>query len=133
MRLADWQTRLERFIAAHVDARFRYGTWDCCLFVAGAIEAITGQDLAGPFRGTYRSRRQARIAHGRVREIAEHVFHNFLPVPILCAQRGDVVLVNYSGHDLLGILSLNGRSILAVSRRGYVFLNLDLAVKAWTL
>lgn len=36
--------------------RFRFGVWDCALFVADVLELSTGRDYAAGLRGTYDSR-----------------------------------------------------------------------------
>src|SRR5258708_4686376 len=52
-RLEDWVVRLEAFIKERTAQPFKWGSQDCCLFAADAIEAITGVDLAADFRGKY--------------------------------------------------------------------------------
>lgn len=131
IRFPDWASRLEVFLRANAARRFKYGEWDCCLFVAAAIETMTGIDLALPFRGTYRSRKEAR-AHGRVAAISQRVFDTALePVPVLKAQRGDVVLIQRSRDHSLGVLGLNGRDVVAVAKSGFLHLPLRLALSAW--
>jgi hypothetical protein len=47
IRLPNWQSSLERFFRAHAADRSMYGSWDCCLFVCSAIEAMTGIGAVG--------------------------------------------------------------------------------------
>jgi hypothetical protein len=54
-RLPDWRTRLEDYLARVAGQPFRPGRHDCALFVAGAVEAMTGEDPAAAWRGAYRS------------------------------------------------------------------------------
>jgi hypothetical protein len=53
MRLHDWQTRFAALVAERWAQPFEWGTRDCCLWAADAVQAITGQDLAADLRGTY--------------------------------------------------------------------------------
>lgn len=52
-RLPDWQPRLHRWLLTVPGQPIRPGRHDCCLFMAGAIAAQTGVDLAAPWRGRY--------------------------------------------------------------------------------
>lgn len=52
-RLEDWPERLEPVLEAQARQAFEYGIWDCCLFVADAALALTGQDPAADYRGSY--------------------------------------------------------------------------------
>lgn len=53
-RRADWRSRLAQYLAAVAHRPFRPGQHDCALFAAGAVEAMTGADLASAWRGSYR-------------------------------------------------------------------------------
>lgn len=52
-RLADWHSRLARWLCCVAPRPMQPGIHDCCLFGAGAIEAQTGIDIAAPWRGRY--------------------------------------------------------------------------------
>jgi len=54
-RLPDWRPRLVSFVNSVRARPFAYGTHDCALFAAGAVEAMTGVDLAKDWRGAYSS------------------------------------------------------------------------------
>lgn len=130
-RFADWPSRLDSFLRLHRQRRFVYGEWDCCLFVAGAIEAMTGADLAASFRETYHSRKEARERYGSVRAISDQVFAEWPRVSVLKAQRGDVVLVQRCRDYSLGLVSLTGKHILAAARQGFYRLSLERGLYAW--
>lgn len=53
MRYDDWGPRLTMYLRDASREPFGYGSSDCALFAAGAVQAITGQDLAADFRGKY--------------------------------------------------------------------------------
>lgn len=52
-RLPDWQPRLHRWLLGLPARPIQPGTHDCCIFMAGAVEAQTGVDLAAGWRGRY--------------------------------------------------------------------------------
>lgn len=52
-RLPDWRPRLAEFMGAITRQKFRPGQHDCALFAAGAVQAMTGHDLAAAWRGKY--------------------------------------------------------------------------------
>ena len=97
---------------------------------------MTGLDVAAPFRGRYRNRREAFDAvaavTGRrtVHSIAAQLFqaHGFAPCLAAAAQRGDAVLLD---NGLLGLLDLSGRDIIVCARRGLWRAPLSLAKKGW--
>lgn len=107
-----------------------YGRSDCCLFVCNAIQAMTGVDVAAEFRGKYSTLAEAR-RFGTVREIAERITAQFsMPeVPVLRAQRGDVVLIKRRSYSL-GLVDLSGR-IAALTKDGLTRIPIESASKAW--
>ena len=76
-------------------SEFKYGTLDCCLFVANVIKDMTGIDYAVQWRGRYRSE------FGALRMIAEHKdMHGIACAafgkmrPVWSVRKGDPVLLN---------------------------------------
>ena len=138
-RRPDWQARLHAFLMEHRSDAFRYGRWDCCLFVCDAVRAMTGVDPAADFRGSYSSRAEARralIAHvgsASVEAVVEAVTakHGMPETGVLHARRGDVALIERSRDFSLGLVALNGRDIALASARGLWAVALSLAVRAW--
>lgn len=57
MRLPDWKPRLTAYLAEIARRPMVEGQHDCALFAAGAVEAMTGEDLARGLRGRYRTTR----------------------------------------------------------------------------
>ena len=51
VRLADWRPRLDQYLRDLRGQPFVWGRLDCALFCAGAVEAMTGVDLARGWRG----------------------------------------------------------------------------------
>lgn len=106
-RLPDWHPRLASYLAQVMRRAFRPGSHDCVLFAAGAVEALTGVDLAAEFRGTYRT-----LAEGQevlvARGFADHIAlveSLFEPVAPALAQVGDLAVVP-SDEDARGALGV---------------------------
>lgn len=49
----DWRFCLTEYLEGKKCQNFKYGYNDCALFAAGAIEAMTGEDIAANYRGKY--------------------------------------------------------------------------------
>lgn len=95
IRFPDWEARLSAYLAPLMDdAVFAWGSLDCALMVADAVLAMTGEDIASPFRGKYST------AAGSARALKRYgagdlksTFDTLLPPkPIGYARRGDVVM-----------------------------------------
>jgi hypothetical protein len=105
MRLPDWEARLHDYLESVADAPFEYGRNDCALFVAGAVNAMTGHDFGAPFRGRYKS------AAGAVRALRLYGAGNLpstlsaalgFPVHPSRAGRGDIVTDGVSAGVCMG-------------------------------
>lgn len=135
IRKPDWDSRLDHFLLACAHVPFRFGQFDCCLFVAGCVYAMTETDLAARYRGQYHSRSEAlalaKRHSGSLREFLGYALADLPQIPVPCAQRGDIVLVRRSRDVSLGIVSLDGRTILAAAKEGFLRLSRNLGVRAW--
>ncbi len=56
-KLPGWQKRLTDFLRANHARPFQPGRWDCAIWAAGAVEAMTGEDHLRGFRDTAPSRK----------------------------------------------------------------------------
>ena len=93
-KLPGWRKRLTDFLREHHARPFAPGRWDCAIWAAGAVEAMTGEDHLRGFRG-YRT-----IAEGKrklqAKGFDDHVAYvaSLLPeVPPAFAQPGDVAVL----------------------------------------
>lgn len=92
-RLPDWEKRWHAFIEAWRARPYLYGESDCMMFVADGILAVTGEDLAAPWRGCYATEDEANAIladHGGVIALVSSVLGD--PFPIGHARRADVVM-----------------------------------------
>lgn len=139
VRYPDWTSRLESLLRASVGRKFKYGDWDCSLFVADAILEMTGSDMAAPYRGRYSSRTEALLVAkeiagaGSIEAIAETqaATHEMLRVPFIRASRGDMVLLRRPRDYSLGILGMDGKSILIAAAVGWGVAKDPYPVRAW--
>lgn len=140
-RHTDWRTRLLAYVSDCAARPFAAGRHDCALFAAGAVEAMTGRDLAAEWRGRYRSiggglRLLARAGHADQVAFAAHLLPEWLdtagaPWP-LRAEVGDVAAVEGDGgRPALGIVQ--GPGIYVLQEGGLATLPLILAQRAFRL
>jgi hypothetical protein len=94
-KLPGWQVRLADFLRANHRRAFEPGRWDCAIWAAGAVEAMTGEDHLRGFRG-YRS-----IAEGKrflqAKGFEDHVAYVASLLPEIApsfAQPGDVAVID---------------------------------------
>ncbi|MFT1618372.1 DUF6950 family protein, partial [Enterobacter kobei] len=94
MKHPDWHNRLIAVIRAAEKRPFLWGEHDCCLFAADCAEAMTGENFADGWRGTYDSETGAKKALLRGGGSLEKVLAKYLDeVPVKMAQRGDIAVV----------------------------------------
>jgi hypothetical protein len=140
-RLPDWQSRLSEYLTSCARTCFKYGTLDCGLFVADAIQATTGVDVADPLRDKYRTRTEAfaaiKVLCGKASMEAVAAYlaarHGIQEVPVLCAQRGDAVVLGKGSRSALGIVAMHGTEILTPYKDGILRLPLSHALKAYRI
>jgi hypothetical protein len=104
MRISTWEEALSNYIITKRHEPFEYGVNDCCLFAAGAVEAITGEDPMSEFRGKYDSLKTSLKA---IKDIGEGTLEatmdgKFSEVAIGHAQRGDLAFFNNSVGVVVG-------------------------------
>lgn len=125
-RQPEWVISLDELIRKNEKTPFKYGDFDCCLFVCDAIQAMTGVDVAADFRGKYQSEIGAAkfmLKFAGVRGIAEMVAgeHGLEKVGLNFAGRGDGVYFEPNGAGAVGIISTCGKQIVAAGEVGCVF------------
>lgn len=120
MKRLDWEARLAALIEARMDEPFRWGTHDCGLWGADAVEAQTGIDFAAGFRGTYSDAAGAAEALRTqgAGTIVKTFDQHLKRVPPAFAQRGDIVLKGRGRTAAIGLCI--GGEALFVSDEGLV-------------
>lgn len=105
MKHPDWHNRLIAVIMAAEKRPFLWGEHDCCLFAADCAEAMTGENFADGWRGTYDSETGAKKALLRGGGSLEKVLAKYLDeVPVKMAQRGDIAVVENAGTRCAGVI-----------------------------
>lgn len=144
-----WQELFHNYLLRREHEAFQWGTMDCCLFACDAILELTGVDLAGDFRGKYDSLlsavREMSIAcsgakigpapQDLVEAVAVKIAQQFQieEVPVLMAQRGDVLLLDSPLGKGLGILGLRGTHVHCTGPDGVVDVPLQECLRAWRI
>jgi hypothetical protein len=137
-RTHDWPEKLLAFLTTNKTTPFTWGTNDCCTFAAGAIQAMTGTDIAADFRG-YGGQSGAfaaikRVCNGTgVADALAYCATKYglaeLASPLL-AQRGDLLLVSNNKDLIAGIVDLSGMA-LCVTDAGLIPFPITTAQKAY--
>lgn len=94
---------LSAYIEAVRERPFEWGSWDCCHFAAGAVEAMTGENPMLEFLGSYSDEKSARAALKKLG--AGTLYHTLLtkfgrPRHPSRAQRGDIAYAVHAGPTL---------------------------------
>lgn len=138
MRLPDWRARLMAYLEEAKTRPFRYGVHDCGLFAAGAVEAMTGRDVAGAVRGTYTGPASARRAIGGHTPEALMTAVDALLGPRIApgeAVPGDVLAVPLSRTRVALGVCVGAGDMVALVRypSGLIVRGSDPALAAWSV
>lgn len=129
MKHPDWHNRLIAVIRAAEKRPFVWGEHDCCLFAADCAEAMTGDNFADGWRGTYDSETGAKKALLRGGGSLEKVLTKYLDeVPVKMAQRGDIAVVENAGTRCAGVIY--GGAVWVPGEEGLVCLRIK-PLSAW--
>lgn len=129
MKHPDWHIRLIAVIRAAEKRPFLWGEHDCCLFAADCAEAMTGDNFADGWRGTYDSETGAKKALLRGGGSLEKVLAKYLDeVPVKMAQRGDIAVVENAGTRCAGVIY--GGAVWVPGETGLVCLRIK-PLSAW--
>lgn len=129
MRVKQWQSRLAEAVEQARELPFEWGSRDCCLWAATAVERVTGIDPAAAYRGSYSDEGGATAllaSLGGLAAVAALVGPEISPLE---AAMGDVGLLNVEGADLLAVCI--GARWLAVTASGLVDWPFRTATRAW--
>lgn len=129
MKHPDWHNRLIAVIRAAEKRPFLWGEHDCCLFAADCAEAMTGENFADGWRGTYDSETGAKKALLRGGGSLEKVLAKYLEeVPVKLAQRGDIAVVENADTRCAGVIY--GGAVWVPGEAGLVCLRIK-PLSAW--
>jgi hypothetical protein len=146
-RTTHWLTReLDSFLRQSKSVPFAWGSNDCCLFAANAIEAMTGVDIADDFRGKYADESSAfaliasvtggtTVADAAAWCVKKHGLSEWLdaaarPLPLM-AKRGDLVVVENAGRLIAGVVDLSGKFVACMGESGTLSISVRRVTRAW--
>lgn len=103
MRLPDWENKLNDYITASRDRKFRYGRFDCVIFSMGAVKAVTGVDHLADLKWANKAEAQAILDEKPLHlRLADH----FEEIPPMFARRGDVAYYDGACGVVIGRYAL---------------------------
>jgi hypothetical protein len=119
MRYPDWKPRLIAYLETALRKPFKPGTHDCALFAAGAVNAMTGTDLAADWRGRYRTlkgglKRLQKAGFADHIALAASVLDD---IPTSFAGPGDLAVINTPDGRALGVVQGEGIYLLTTDNR----------------
>lgn len=133
-RLPDWPARLHAFIDSIKRDRHTYGTLDCVVgFASGAVEALTGNDLAASTRGRYKTARGAlgamkRAGHANTGDLLASYFPE---IHVSQASLGDLAAIPDESPFGYAIGLVNGERLLVMREDGLGSVDLFSAKRAY--
>ena len=109
IRKPEWEAALSDWIAQAQSRAFKWGQWDCCVWAAGAVEAMTGDDPMAAFRGKYKGPKSAdtalaSIGAGTLVATLDGMFERIHPA---FARTGDLVM--FDGN--VGVVDMTGAGL----------------------
>ncbi len=134
MRVSGWEAALETVFTEAESKAFSYGTFDCSIFAADCVEAISGIDPLEDFRGTYDSRVTAleqleAFGHGNLVQAVDYQLKlnswkrvrstNKKGCGIGHVQRGDVACIRDRNNcPSLAVVDFSGRHVVMPATEG---------------
>lgn len=106
MRYPDWPIRLNEYLASIRHKEFRIGRFDCCIYISGAVEAMTGENPMAdvPAYSSWEEAKEVWKAEQSIYNMMRRRFGQ--PVHAGKAHQGDIAYIYRGGHDMptLGIV-----------------------------
>lgn len=104
-RSEDWPERLDAYVQRCARTPFQYGVHDCCTMASDWVMECTGVDPMIAWRGEYRTATGARRLIEKAGGL-EAMVSSMLgaPIPAAFAQRGDVIMMDLSLGQTMGIV-----------------------------
>jgi len=135
-RIPGWEDRLFTVINAARTRPYVLGENDCFRLACAVVEALTGKDLSGPWKGAYSSKREAlrRIAEFDARGFTAAASRLFSvpPQTMPNARRGDICeYVDDAGEQHLGVVL--GTMVAVMGPDRMEFVQRELCAHCWRI
>lgn len=131
-RVDNWPTKLAELIESNRDRRFRWGSFDCCIWAAICVDAIRGDNIVDRIKSEYSNKSQAIEYLARFGS-TESAITEYLGEPqhINMTSRGDVVVIDYDrdGYNAAGIF--DGQQVIVTGPKGLMRVSRDHIIKSW--
>jgi len=143
MRKEHWERSFFDYLLAAETRPFLWGQFDCCLFVAGAAQSVTGIDVTQDFPPFYSDEEGAREYLAKMGGLPDLFDAAFLPlgaarISPLYAKRGDIMLLELpsgEGFEMMGAVVM-GRDVTFLTDQGMRSVSLPVAAglsaQAWS-
>ncbi|MBE4620985.1 DUF6950 family protein [Vibrio navarrensis] len=130
--------KLNAFLANYADKDFATGVNDCALFVSDWTLELTGEDLAAPFRGRYKTdlgsaRLIKKLGYQSLEDLVSKEFDRVAvrrSSPLL-AQRGDVAWIKGRKECVCGLVGPQG--VIVLGENGLNVLPMSSIQTAWEI
>jgi hypothetical protein len=149
-RVMNWEDKLSELFAAKLQTPFKWGSNDCCMFVADSVKSITEVDVSAWFRGRYQGRSKAfkllkEFAQGSVAETVEEITTKYgmketdpgllMPGDVVTMKANplDPIAGRFSNGVTVGIESFTKGSIFSPGKDGLVLSMRPHIYKAWAI
>lgn len=113
-----WRIALMQYLGECARTPLQFGTHDCAIFAAGAVQAMTGVDFAAEYRGTYATLREG-LRHLQADGFADHIAlaRDRLPaIAVAEAMPGDLAVIPVDPLPALGVVQ--GPSVYVLGATG---------------
>ncbi len=133
-RLYDWRSRLAAETVRQAREPFAWGEHDCAIgFGAGVVKALTGVDVAAPYRGHYRTPTGAMrlLRKAGFQSLGDFVASLFPEIEIAQARIGDLGVVATDGPIAEAICMFDASGVVVMTEQGHGRLPRDAAFRAF--
>ena len=136
-KLPQWEIRLFDFISSNKDKSFKWGKWDCCIFVIEAVRAMTETEILKPswnnkLEALFFIKENGKTINSATTKFLKKSGLKTIDKNFITA--GDVVLLNdihNNNEQIMGICT--GNLIACVSEEGISYRENQSAVKVWRI
>lgn len=132
VRFSDWPMRLSAYLAEKQNEPFVWGSNDCLLFAAKAVQKLTGENFYDEY-GSYSSMNEAYnllLENGGIKGIISRAL-GASKRNVLSAQRGDVIIIK-TPELVAGIVDDTGQRVAVLTLNGLTRMPLDKALRYWS-